>query len=109
MEAAGFETVVAKDGQAAVDQFMQSEPGGFDIILMDMQMPVMDGCKAAETIRGLDRADAKTILIFACTANAFQEDRDKAMNSGMNDFLTKPIDIHILLEKLNNEKSGERQ
>ena len=88
---------------------MQSEPGGFDIILMDMQMPVMDGCKAAETIRGLDRADAKTILIFACTANAFQEDRDKAMNSGMNDFLTKPIDIHILLEKLNNEKSGERQ
>ena len=109
LEAAGFETVVAKDGQAAVDQFMQSEPGGFDIILMDMQMPVMDGCKAAETIRGLDRADAKTILIFACTANAFQEDRDKAMNSGMNDFLTKPIDIHILLEKLNNEKSGERQ
>lgn len=71
-------------------------------------MPVMDGCTASEKIRQLPRADAKTIPIFACTANTFKEDRIKAFNSGMNDFLTKPIDVKVLLQKmetLNNEKN----
>lgn len=65
---------------------------------MDMQMPVMDGCSASIKIRQLDRPDAKSILIFACTANTFQEDQDRAMKSDMNDFLAKPIDVKILLK-----------
>ena len=63
-------------------------------------MPVLDGCEASSRIRALDREDAKTVAIFACTANSFQEDRDKALGSGMNDFLTKPIDINTLLRKM---------
>ena len=101
----GFETALAHNGKEALDLFEQSKPGEFDIILMDMQMPVMDGCTAAKNIRKLDRADAKTIMIYACTANMFQEDRDQALASGMNDFLTKPIDVDVLLKKL--KKSGQ--
>ena len=86
-----------------MDLFEKSEEGAYDIILMDMQMPVMDGCTAASEIRKLDRPDAKTVIIFACTANTFQEDREKAINSGMNDFLTKPIDVKVLLDKLRTE------
>ena len=72
---------------------------------MDMQMPVMDGCEASREIRNLDRADAQSIQIYACTANTFQEDRDLALASGMNDFLTKPIDIDVLLKRW--EKAAE--
>lgn len=96
----GFQVVHAENGQQAVRIFKESIPGEFDIILMDMQMPVMDGCSASKEIRELDRPDAKTIPIFACTANTFKEDRDRAMESGMNEFLSKPIDVNILLEKL---------
>ncbi len=96
----GFQVVHAENGQEAVQKFKESAPGEFDIILMDMQMPVMDGCSASKEIRKLDRSDAKTIPIFACTANTFKEDRDRALESGMNDFLSKPIDVNILLEKL---------
>ena len=67
---------------------------------MDMQMPVMDGCEAAKAIRNLDREDAKTVMIYACTANTFQEDRDLAIESGMDDFLTKPIDVKVLIKKM---------
>ncbi len=105
---AGFTAEHAKDGSEAVTLFEQSQENEFDLILMDMQMPVMDGCTASEKIRQLPRADAKTIPIFACTANTFKEDRIKAFNSGMNDFLTKPIDVKVLLQKmetLNNEKN----
>ena len=100
LEMEGFETAHATNGKAAVELFAQSEIGEFDIILMDMQMPVMDGCTAAREIRKLDRADAETVMIYACTANTFQEDREMAMESGMNDFLTKPIDVDILLKKI---------
>lgn len=96
----GFEVVHAENGQVTVEQFQASAVGEFDIILMDMQMPVMDGCEAAQTIRKLDRPDAQTVIIFACTANTFKEDMDRALESGMNDFLTKPIDIKVFLEKL---------
>ncbi|MCI8307501.1 MAG: response regulator [Lachnospiraceae bacterium] len=96
----GFETAHAWDGGEAVEIFKNSEIGEFDIILMDMQMPVMDGCTASKEIRKLNRPDAKTVMIYACTANTFQEDRDMAMESGMNDFLTKPIDVKILLKKM---------
>lgn len=96
----GFDVVHAENGKAAVDLFSSSEIGEFDIILMDMQMPVMDGCTATEEIRSLGRADAKSVMIFACTANTFQEDRDRAAQSGMNDFLVKPIDVNVFLEKM---------
>ncbi|MCM1258476.1 MAG: ATP-binding protein [Roseburia sp.] len=103
----GFETVLAQNGQEAVEFFDQSEIGEFDLILMDMQMPVMDGCTAAAKIRQLQRADAKSVVIYACTANMFQEDREAAIASGMNDFLTKPIDINVLLKKIRaNAKQG---
>ena len=96
----GFIPVHAQNGQEAVDIFEKSKINEFKIILMDMRMPVLDGCEASSRIRKLDREDAKTVTIFACTANSFQEDRIKAVESGMNDFLTKPIDIHILLQKM---------
>lgn len=96
----GFETVHAWDGSEAVEIFKNSQIGEFDIILMDMQMPVMDGCAASKEIRRLERPDAKTVMIYACTANTFQEHRDMAIESGMNDFLTKPIDVKVLLKKM---------
>lgn len=99
----GFETAHAQNGGEAVRLFEGSELGEFDIILMDMQMPVMDGCAAAKAIRKLNRADAKTVLIYACTANTFQEDRDMALRSGMDDFLTKPIDVNVLLKKMGKQ------
>ena len=100
LESAGFETAWAEDGKRAAELFGQSEIGEFGLVLMDMRMPVMDGCEAARAIRALDRPDAKSVLIYACTANTFNEDRIKAFDSGMNDFLTKPIDIKVLLQKM---------
>ena len=102
LEEAGFETAHAKDGGEAVALFKQSAPNEFGAVLMDMQMPVLDGCAATQQIRALPRPDAQTVPIFACTANSFKEDRDKAYASGMNDFLTKPIDIKVLLQKMEN-------
>jgi len=100
LETEGFEVVHAPNGQISVDIFAKSQINEFDIILMDMQMPVLNGCAAAQEIRRLKRPDAKTVTIFACTANTFQEDRDRALKSGMNDFLAKPIDVKILVQKL---------
>ncbi len=96
----GFDPVHAQNGQEAVEIFERSKINEFKIILMDMRMPVLDGCEASSRIRGLVREDAKTVTIFACTANSFQEDREKALASGMNDFLTKPIDINAMLRKM---------
>lgn len=96
----GFSVTLAGNGRIALEKFMDSKVGEFDLILMDMQMPVMDGCAAAAEIRKLDREDAKTVYIFACTANTFQEDRERVVESGMNDFLAKPINAETLLQKL---------
>ncbi len=100
LKAAGFNVYLASNGEEAVDIFKESDEGSIDVILMDMQMAVMDGCTATKTIRALDREDADTVIIYACTANTFKDDRDKALESGMNDFLTKPIDVNVLLKKL---------
>lgn len=102
----GFEVGYAVDGSQAVEMFAQSKPNEYGVVLMDMRMPVMDGCEASKKIRSLDRPDAKTVPIFACTANSFKEDRIKAFDSGMNDFLAKPIDIKALLQKMENLRSG---
>jgi signal transduction histidine kinase/ActR/RegA family two-component response regulator len=100
LEGEGFEVVPARNGQEAVDRFRESEDGEIRIILMDMQMPIMDGCEATAEIRKMDRPDAKTVRIFACTANNFNEDRERAEQSGMDDFLSKPVDVKVLLKKL---------
>lgn len=92
----------ARNGQEAVELFAASAPGEYDVILMDVQMPVMDGYTAARTIRSLHHPDAASISIFACTANTFKEDRDRALESGMDNFITKPIDIKELLAKLSS-------
>lgn len=83
-----------------VEQFEASAPYEFDVILMDVQMPVRNGYEATKIIRGLNRPDAKSIIIYACTANSFKEDQDKAFESGMNDFIAKPIDVKKLIQML---------
>ena len=89
----GIKVTKAADGQQAVEAFAASPVGGFDAILMDVMMPVRDGHEATRAIRAMDRPDAKTVPIFAMTANAFDEDRKSAEACGMNGFLSKPIDI----------------
>lgn len=91
---------VAQNGREAVEKFAVSAPGTYPVILMDIQMPEMDGYEAAKAIRSLKRADAGTVRILACTANTFQEDIDRAMESGMNGFIGKPINIEDLFLKL---------
>ena len=104
----GVKVTKAADGQQAVEAFAASPVGGFDAILMDVMMPVRDGHEATRAIRAMDRPDAKTIPIFAMTANAFTEDRRKALESGMNEHLSKPIDpdaLYRLLVKYLTERS----
>ena len=94
----GADVTKAWNGQEAVELFRKSEPGGFDTILMDIMMPVMNGYEATKMIRSLDREDAKTIPIIAMTANAFTEDRLKAKESGMNEHIVKPLDVELLIK-----------
>ncbi|MDR1174465.1 MAG: PAS domain S-box protein [Treponema sp.] len=98
LEFTGLEIKEAGDGGEALKIFGDSEPGYFDIIYMDVQMPVMDGHEAAGAIRLMDRPDARSIPIVALSANAFKEDIDKAIASGMNAHLAKPLDMTRLLE-----------
>ena len=88
----------AWNGQEAVERFKKSEPGEFDAILMDIMMPVMNGYEAAKTIRSMDRKDAKAIPIIAMTANAFTEDRIRAKEAGMDEHISKPIDMKLLVK-----------
>ncbi len=96
-------TVVTKawNGQEAVDIFRKSSPGEFDVILMDIMMPVMNGYEAAKMIRSLDREDAKVIPIIAMTANAFTEDRLRAKEAGMDEHIAKPVDGKLLVKVIN--------
>jgi len=97
---AGFETVTAINGKEAVDKFYEAEVGYFDVILMDIQMPVMDGITAATYIRGTKKSDSKKIPIIALTANAFDEDWKKSTEAGMDVHINKPIDSKVLLAML---------
>ena len=96
-------TVVTKawNGQEAVDIFRKSSPGEFDVILMDIMMPVMNGYEAAKMIRSLDREDAKVIPIIAMTANAFTEDKMRAKEAGMDEHIAKPVDRKLLVKVIN--------
>lgn len=106
---AGVEVVQAWNGQEAVDAFAASEPGAVDAVLLDMKMPVMDGCEAARAIRALDRPDAREVPIVAVTANAFAEDVAATTAAGMDAHVSKPIDFTVLcrtLESLITRRRG---
>ncbi|MDL2237098.1 response regulator, partial [Christensenellaceae bacterium OttesenSCG-928-K19] len=90
----------AEDGKQAADLFAASPHGYYDLVFMDIQMPVMDGFEATRFIRSMDRPDAKTIPIVAMTANAYQEDVNKAIAMGMTGHIAKPIDIEVLMKTL---------
>ena len=93
LEQAGFLIETAENGKIAVEMTAASEPGYYDVILMDIQMPVMDGYTAAQAIRDLSDPGLAGIPIIAMTANAFQEDIKKAEEVGMNGHIAKPLDI----------------
>lgn len=90
----------AENGQEAVELFSKSKQNTFDLILMDIMMPVLDGIEATKVIRSLDRRDAAQIPIFAMTANAFIEDQQKTKQAGMNEHISKPIDVAQLIDKI---------
>ena len=100
LEMHGFHVEEAENGKIAVERFEASVTGYYDLILMDIRMPVMDGLEAAKTIRNMEREDARTVPIIAMTANAFDEDEKKSIESGMNGHLAKPIDVHALFQML---------
>ena len=95
----GYHVLKAANGQEGLDIISKEE---IHLAIVDVMMPVMDGCDAARAIRALDRPDAKTVPIFAMTANAFAEDRQKALAAGMTDHLTKPLDRIVMLQALAN-------
>ena len=94
----GAEVTKAWNGLEAVEIFKKSRPGGFDVILMDIMMPVMNGYNATKRIRSMDREDAKEIPIIAMTANAFTEDRIRAKEAGMDEHISKPVDGNLLVK-----------
>lgn len=100
LEDAGFTTEVAGNGQIAVDMLKNSKPGYYKLVLMDVQMPIMNGYEATKIIRGLENQKLASIPIFAMTANAFEEDKQEALQCGMNGHLAKPINVKVLLETL---------
>ena len=102
LEEQGMIVDIAENGKVAVEKYSSHEPGYYSAILMDVGMPEMDGFEATRAIRSMDRADAKTIPIFALTANAFEEDVQKSLQAGMNAHLTKPIEVDVLLETLHH-------
>lgn len=112
VEMTGARCEIAGNGRAALAMFSNSRPGYYDAILMDIQMPVMDGYAAATAIRELNREDARSIPIFAMTASTFEEDVQKSFESGMDFYIPKPMDIRLLQANMRKHKqkaaSGRR-
>ena len=100
LEEAGFTLDVAENGEIAVQMMRHSEPGYYRLVLMDIQMPVMDGYAAAKAIRALPDQELASVPILAMTANAFEEDKQAALKCGMNGHIAKPIHIGKLMETL---------
>ena len=102
----GFLVDTVENRAEAVGKIKNSAPGDYDIVLMDVQMPVMNGYEATRQIRALNNPALSGITIFAMTANAFEEDRKKALECGMDGFLSKPIIIEELISTLHNNLYG---
>ena len=101
---AGAEIIRTSNGKEAVEAFAKSGVGEVNVILMDIMMPVMDGLEATREIRTMNRSDASAVVIIAMTANAFTEDKTKALKSGMDDYLTKPLESEKLIRALSRYK-----
>ncbi len=100
LAAAGAEVVRAENGSIAADRFAASEPYEFDAVLMDLMMPVMDGCEATRKIRAMERPDAGKVPIVAMTASTFSEDIKKCRDAGMDEHIGKPLDMSIVIARL---------
>lgn len=109
LEKYGMEVVPARNGKEAADIFADSEEGEFQVILMDVMMPVMDGLTATREIRTLPRKDAGTIPIFAMTANAFADDIRQSKEAGMNEHLSKPLDEKDMMRVISRYVTGRRE
>ena len=97
---AGFTVESAPDGTDAVEMVRRSEEHYYDAVLMDVQMPIMDGYEATRTIRALPREDVKQLPIIAMTANALEEDKEAALKNGMNAHISKPLDMDVFINVL---------
>ena len=100
----GAELTLAENGKVLLDIFSQSDVGSFDVILMDIQMPVMDGLEATRALRALGRPDAKTVPVIAMSANAFSDDVAASLDAGMNAHISKPIELSALIRALEETK-----
>ena len=96
----GLEVVAACNGREAVDKFAASPEGSVQMVLMDVQMPELDGCEAARQIRQLPRPDANSVPILALTGNSSSEDVEAAMQAGMNDYMVKPVKMKLLAKMM---------
>lgn len=109
MAMAGAQADAATTGREAVERFAESPEGYYDVVLMDLQMPEMDGCEAARTIRSMHRADASQVIILAMTADAFTEDEERSRASGMDGHLSKPLAIHRVYATIDRFLQERRQ
>ena len=108
LERIGFKVEQAENGKDALDKVAASEPGYYNLVLMDIQMPVMGGYEATENIRRLENKELASIPVIAMTANAFSEDVKKAMDAGMNGHIAKPIDVNNMLGTINDVLSARK-
>jgi CheY-like chemotaxis protein len=98
----------ASNGQEAVDMFAASEENYYDLVFMDVQMPVMDGCAATRSIRRMERGDAKTVTIIALTANVLKEDLQEAIAAGMDGYAGKPVEYPTIMKLVDQAIHGEK-
>ena len=101
LEERGFQVDCVYNGEQAVERIRDTEPGTYDVILMDIMMPVMDGLDAARVIRAMEREDCRAVPIVAMSANAFDDDLKKSVECGMNGHLSKPVEVDKLYQTLN--------
>jgi len=102
----GIESAHAENGQIAVDMLASSQPGDYDLVFMDVQMPVMNGIEATKAVRALPDERVASIPIIATTADAFSEDVAICMDAGMNGHIAKPLDINIVLKEIRRVKES---
>lgn len=102
----GIDSERAENGQLAVERMAAAEPGAFDLIFMDIQMPVMNGLDAAKAIRALERPESANIPIIAMTADAFSENIAECLAAGMNGHIAKPVDMKLVLKEIRRIKDG---